>query len=107
MAISPPACIKGDCLFVCFVAETKGRWWIVGSAWNGSVSNGGSEEKQKQKQSSKTDSALTFDEKLLNLARKHRMSTDIRKNIFCILMSAEVNSGTSHFIKVALRDCSL
>ncbi|XP_065218007.1 nucleolar MIF4G domain-containing protein 1 [Planococcus citri] len=62
--------------------ESKGRWWIVGSAWQGSTSIG-------EKTNLKTDSGLTFDEKLLNLARKHRMNTDVRKNIFCILMSAE------------------
>ena len=32
---------------------------------------------------------LNFGTKILELARKQRMNTDIRKNIFCILVTAE------------------
>lgn len=33
--------------------------------------------------------ATTFSQKILDLARKQRMNTDIRRNIFCVLMTAE------------------
>jgi hypothetical protein len=32
-----------------------------------------------------------YDKKLLEMAKKYRMNTDTRKNIFCILFTAEVN----------------
>jgi len=31
-----------------------------------------------------------YDKKLLDMAKKYRMNTDTRKNIFCILFTAEV-----------------
>lgn len=32
-----------------------------------------------------------YDKKILEMAKKYRMNTDTRKNIFCILFTAEVN----------------
>lgn len=63
-------------------ADERGKWWIVGSAWTGKSSNNNVEETKK---TSKED----FSEKLLELARAQRMNTDTRRNIFCIIMSAE------------------
>lgn len=60
----------------------------MGSAWTGNMLKTGNE-----KQFSNVNSSLTFDRKLLNLAKKHRMNTDTRRNIFCIIMSAEVSSA--------------
>ena len=67
---------------VIFKAESRGRWWIVGSAFTGNLV--GTEREQVNK--TETDQ---FSDKLLALARKMRMNTDIRRQIFCILMSAE------------------
>ena len=36
------------------------------------------------------DSAALMNKNLLELARKQRMNTDIRRNIFCTIMSSEV-----------------
>ncbi|CAG9862667.1 unnamed protein product [Phyllotreta striolata] len=47
---------------------------------------GKSTESAKSKKISKTEG---FSAKLLELARQQRMNTDIRRNIFCIIMSAE------------------
>ena len=58
-------------------AKTKGRWWIVGAAWTGA------EEKKK------VDQDLQFDSKLLVLAKKNHMSTEVRRNVFCVLMSSQ------------------
>ncbi|KAL6264325.1 hypothetical protein P5V15_004434 [Pogonomyrmex californicus] len=62
--------------------DERGKWWIVGSAWSGLKDIGklekGSEDK-KQK----------YSDELLELARKQRMNTDVRRDIFCILMTAE------------------
>ena len=57
-------------------AKTKGRWWVIGAAWTGL------EENRKVKQ-------VEFDSKLLALAKKNHMNTEIRRNVFCVLMSSE------------------
>ena len=69
-------------------AENRGRWWIVGSAFTGHLA--GSTEVETE-ESSKSKSLVTdqYSDKLLDLARKMRMNTDNRRNIFCIIMTAE------------------
>ncbi|XP_018561750.1 nucleolar MIF4G domain-containing protein 1 homolog [Anoplophora glabripennis] len=62
-------------------ADERGRWWVVGSAWTGNTQN-----IDKLGKSAKADG---FSEKLLLLAKKQRMNTNTRRNIFCIIMSAE------------------
>ncbi|XP_060522317.1 nucleolar MIF4G domain-containing protein 1 [Cylas formicarius] len=62
-------------------AEERGRWWIVGSAWTGT-----SDAPEKKDILQKSDS---FSQKLLDLARRQRMNTDARRDIFCVVMSAE------------------
>ncbi|XP_073961378.1 nucleolar MIF4G domain-containing protein 1 homolog [Choristoneura fumiferana] len=61
-------------------ADTRGKWWVVGSAWEGNRPR--LEEKAKVVPST--------DQKLLELARKQRMNTDVRRSIFCVIMAAEV-----------------
>ncbi|XP_017771017.1 PREDICTED: nucleolar MIF4G domain-containing protein 1 homolog [Nicrophorus vespilloides] len=62
-------------------ADERGKWWVVGSAWSGKV-----DDKVDKVEKVKGDN---FSQKLLDLAKKQRMSTDTRRNIFCIIMSAE------------------
>ncbi|CAB3230481.1 unnamed protein product [Arctia plantaginis] len=62
-------------------ADERGKWWVVGSAWEGNISR--PEEKTSAIQ------VTTTDQKLLELARKQRMNTDVRRSIFCVIMSAE------------------
>ncbi|KAL2085597.1 hypothetical protein ACEWY4_018917 [Coilia grayii] len=66
-------------------AEQVGRWWIVGSSWSGAPMIGDSSSKT----STQTTSAGQFSAKVLELARKQRMNTDIRRNIFCVIMTSE------------------
>ncbi|GIX75317.1 nucleolar MIF4G domain-containing protein 1 [Caerostris extrusa] len=66
--------------------EERGRWWIVGSAWKESDDN--AEKKPRTiigNQLLKTD----VNEEILELARKQHMGTDVRKAVFCAIMSAE------------------
>ncbi|XP_071856134.1 nucleolar MIF4G domain-containing protein 1 [Bombus fervidus] len=63
-------------------ADESGKWWIIGSAWSGSSN-------VNDKGNAKEYNKLNFGTKILELARKQRMNTDTRKNIFCILMTAE------------------
>lgn len=62
-------------------ADERGKWWVVGSAWEGNITR--PEEKPAAKL------VPTADQKLLELARKQRMNTDVRRSIFCVIMAAE------------------
>ncbi|CAG4942738.1 unnamed protein product [Parnassius apollo] len=62
-------------------ADERGKWWIVGSAWEGNHTR--QEDKPTLRPPPSTD------QKLLELARKQRMNTDVRRSIFCVIMSAE------------------
>lgn len=71
--------------------DTRGKWWLIGSAWKGY-----DDVSQSQAQSSNHD----FDNDMVNdildnaepnwveLARSQRMNTDIRRAIFISIMSA-------------------
>ncbi|XP_046580458.1 nucleolar MIF4G domain-containing protein 1-like isoform X2 [Haliotis rubra] len=68
-------------------AEEKGRWWVVGSAWSG-------REMERTTQSSTSTFSVSnvmneASSQLMELARKQRMNTDIRKTIFCVIMTSE------------------
>lgn len=63
------------------IADERGKWWIVGAAWTGNATATKLEKQENNKPE--------YSKKLLELARKQRMNTDTRRNIFCILMSAE------------------
>ncbi|XP_074115780.1 nucleolar MIF4G domain-containing protein 1 [Cotesia typhae] len=65
-------------------ANEKGKWWIVGSAWSGTIDSASKPTKDKN-----SNGSMQFSQQILELARKQRMNTDVRRNIFCILMSAE------------------
>lgn len=64
-------------------AEKRGRWWVVGSAWAG---QGPHEDSSLSVQPSKEHQ---YSASLMEMARKQRMNTEVRRNIFCILMTAE------------------
>lgn len=66
-------------------AEERGRWWLVGSAWEGPT-----EEKQPAHGTVEMESVVgEVSSQLLELARRQRMNTDVRKNIFCVIMSSQ------------------
>nr|XP_020507731.1 nucleolar MIF4G domain-containing protein 1 [Labrus bergylta] len=67
-------------------AEQVGRWWIVGSSWSGAPMI----NKEEGNASSKQGAAEgQFSAKVLDLARKQRMNTEVRRNIFCVIMTSE------------------
>ena len=63
----------------------QGRWWIVGAAWSGRHEN---------EAVSMATSSFAENSKLMEIARQQRMSTDIRKSVFYVMMTSEVG-GTS------------
>nr|CAD7571700.1 unnamed protein product [Timema californicum] len=72
-------------------AEERGRWWVVGSAWTGILPgevNVATLDTAISDRTSSQPSAL-YSQELMDLAKKQRMNTDVRRNIFCILMTAE------------------
>ncbi|KAK3603642.1 hypothetical protein CHS0354_017359 [Potamilus streckersoni] len=66
-------------------AEEKGRWWIVGSAWEGHNTS----KTENDKPQIHCEGTGSFSSHLLELAKKQRMNTEIRRNIFCVIMSSE------------------
>lgn len=70
-------------IYLLFIAaDENGKWWIIGSGWS-DLSNVNSKVNMKE------NNKFNFGAKILRLAQKQRMNTDIRKNIFCILVTAE------------------
>ncbi|XP_058978593.1 nucleolar MIF4G domain-containing protein 1 homolog [Musca domestica] len=69
-------------------ADTVGKWWVVGSAWTGNINEMAAAQKKQEKggDSSKSE---RFSEQLLKLAKQQKMNTEERRNIFCIIMSAD------------------
>ncbi|NWU54489.1 NOM1 protein, partial [Dromas ardeola] len=65
-------------------ADRVGRWWIVGSCWSGAPMINDTNKKTQQKLHIGKVSS-----KIMELARKQRMNTDIRRSIFCVLMTSE------------------
>ncbi|XP_039693009.1 nucleolar MIF4G domain-containing protein 1 [Pteropus medius] len=81
-------------------AERTGRWWIVGSAWTGAPMIDSSQQKVPQKQLVGTVST-----KMLDLARKQRMNTDVRRTIFCTIMTSEdFLDAFEKLLKLGLKD---
>ena len=69
---------------------TKGRWWKTGASWLGNQASSltsQSELKQNVKVSLNEKNKKQQD-KLLRLASAARTNTEIRKSIFCIIMSS-------------------
>mmetsp|Transcript_15968 Transcript_15968/g.18046 ORF Transcript_15968/g.18046 Transcript_15968/m.18046 type:complete len:320 (+) Transcript_15968:21-980(+) len=77
-------------------AETKGRWWIVGGVWTGQQEKLvtsrkeflNTKDKATKIRGSVGDVISSATPKLLNLAQKQRMNTDVRRAIFCILLDS-------------------
>ncbi|XP_074549363.1 nucleolar MIF4G domain-containing protein 1 [Halichoeres trimaculatus] len=67
-------------------AEQVGRWWIVGSSWSGAPMINKEQDSASLKQSTTEGQ---FSAKVLDLARKQRMNTEVRRNIFCVIMTSE------------------
>ena len=64
-------------------ASERGRWWVVGAAWRPSDTEIIGE--------SKNTLNKKFSPELLSLAKKAKMNTDLRRNLFCTILSSEVN----------------
>ncbi|KAM6214457.1 nucleolar MIF4G domain-containing protein 1 [Rhynchocyon petersi] len=80
-------------------AEQVGRWWIIGSSWSGAPMIDSSDKTQQKPLKGMVSS------KILDLARKQRMNTDIRRNIFCTIMTSEdFLDAFEKLLKLGLKD---
>ncbi|XP_065484903.1 nucleolar MIF4G domain-containing protein 1 isoform X2 [Caloenas nicobarica] len=81
-------------------ADRVGRWWIVGSSWSGApMINDTNRNTQQNLQIGKVSA------KIMELARKQRMNTDIRRSIFCVLMTSEdFMDAFEKLLKLGLKD---
>lgn len=74
-------------------SEKKGKWWLVGASWKEEdpleaarreLSTAGT----KGRQSAAADEDSEGEPDLVNIAKAHRMNTDVRRSIFVGIMSA-------------------
>lgn len=65
--------------------ETKGKWWLVGASWKNQETSSKSSNETALPSATATD---TQQDKLLALARQHRLNNPIRKQIFVTILSA-------------------
>ncbi|KAJ3149208.1 suppressor of glycerol defect [Geranomyces variabilis] len=70
---------------------TKGKWWLVGSAWAGHNGEGGIDQSALEGvgQSALDAESQSASADLLKLARQQKMNTDVRRSVFVVLMSSE------------------
>lgn len=80
-----------------FFFTCAGRWWIIGSAWIGRDANSTPSAQQgvaggdgPGNTADVAAAASGGEAWVLELARRQRMNTDVRKNIFCVIMTSEV-----------------
>ncbi|KAK0429481.1 hypothetical protein QR680_011401 [Steinernema hermaphroditum] len=90
--------------------EERGRWWVVGSSWmptdDGSMP-GGSNALGLEGASTHANLSAEqqFDASLVALAKKAKMNTELRKTIFCTMMSAsDDNDAFERLLKLSLKD---
>ncbi|KAF8757696.1 hypothetical protein RHS01_03514 [Rhizoctonia solani] len=69
----------------------RGKWWLVGSAWGGDplVEKKATKTAQSSKTKDKGTSTAQATEQLMQLARQHGMNTEVRRNIFVVLVSSD------------------
>ncbi|QRW16836.1 eukaryotic translation initiation factor 4G [Rhizoctonia solani] len=72
-------------------SSKRGKWWLVGSAWGGDplVEKKATKTAQSSKTEDKGTSTAQATEQLMQLARQHGMNTEVRRNIFVVLVSSD------------------
>ncbi|KAL5633484.1 hypothetical protein ACGC1H_003846 [Rhizoctonia solani] len=72
-------------------SSKRGKWWLVGSAWGGNplVENQNAKAATRSQTKEKVTSAGQVTEQLMQLARQHGMNTEVRRNVFVVLVSSD------------------
>lgn len=66
-------------------ADKDGRWWVVGGTWVGYQQSSNNAKKDQEEDNGKQRDE---ENRLLKLAEKQRMNTDVRRKIFVAIMGA-------------------
>jgi nucleolar MIF4G domain-containing protein 1 len=90
--------------------DSKGRWWLVGSAWVGASASASapttataSATSDVSESVARTLAATTFDDRLQRLAAREHMNTDVRRAIFCtVLDSSDFVDAQARLAKLGL-----
>jgi len=93
--------------------ETNGRWWKVGAKWRGNQfhnendnrkdATAGSYTAANDVNSSSKSQSEKEEDRLLVLASKYRMNTDLRRSIFCIIMgSADCEDAFEKLVRAGM-----
>ena len=88
------------------VADKKGKWWLVGSAWTGDPSVD-AKHISATAEHPESRPAPAAEETLLKLARKQGMNTEMRRSIFAVLMSSEVRDWSLAGLAATYADDSI
>jgi nucleolar MIF4G domain-containing protein 1 len=89
-------------------AEEKGRWWKVGACWVGNqYAHKGDDYDDNVNDlaltAEKGSAPMTEEEEMLQLASKHRMNTDMRRSVFCIIMgSADCDDAFEKLVRAGM-----
>ena len=74
------------------VTDKRGKWWLVGASWKDNASGGAERTKNTVSGNARNEglsqSMGDGPSDLLQLAKEHRMNTDVRRAIFVTIMSA-------------------
>lgn len=94
-------------------AETRGRWWRAGASWGGRTAQAKDAQRDREKQAkaaseangrSSTNTTPDEEKQLLKVAKKLGMNTDIRKNIFLVVMSSrDVTDAFERLVRLDLK----
>ncbi|KAJ3018240.1 suppressor of glycerol defect [Thoreauomyces humboldtii] len=85
--------------------ETKGKWWLVGSAWAGHDGAAAVAASQLAQDAGTSAETRVASDDLLRLARAQKMNTDVRRSIFVVLMSSEdCVDAFERLLKLHLKD---
>ncbi|KAJ1369440.1 hypothetical protein KIN20_030896 [Parelaphostrongylus tenuis] len=80
-------------------ADERGRWWIVGSAYQ--IANDSTSAVNTAVSSQNVQS---FPDDIVKLARKAKMNTDVRRNIFCtVATSDDEDSAFEQLLRLSLK----
>ncbi|KJH51142.1 MA3 domain protein [Dictyocaulus viviparus] len=80
-------------------ADERGRWWIVGSAYQ--VANGNLSARNS---AATSRNAQNFPDEVLQLARKAKMNSDVRRSVFCTtVISEDEDDAFEHLMRLSLK----
>lgn len=87
--------------------QSRGRWWLVGSTWTGISSEDQRNTSAATSNEQELAGGLTIrseEAQLLELARKQRMNTAVRRSVFVALMGADSpDSALERLLKLNLK----